>query len=50
MTLAGFLLDQHEPRAIFMIVAGFILLALVTAITRTKPQSTPDGFADTARR
>ena len=48
--LFGFLMDQHEPRAIFMIVAGFILLALVTAITRTKPQSTPDGFADTARR
>ncbi len=48
--LFGFLMDQHEPRAIFMIVAGFILLALVTAITRTKPQSTPHGLADSSSR
>ncbi|MGE0579903.1 MAG: MFS transporter [Reyranella sp.] len=37
--LYGWLMDQHEPRAIFMIVVGFILLALVTAITRAKPQA-----------
>jgi len=36
--LYGWLMDQGEPRAIFMIVVGFIFLALVTAITRTKPQ------------
>ncbi|MSP75081.1 MAG: MFS transporter [Rhodospirillaceae bacterium] len=38
--LFGWLMDRGEPRAIFMIVTGFILLALVTAITRTKPQGT----------
>ena len=38
--LYGWLMDQGEPRAIFMIVTGFILLALVTAITRAKPQGT----------
>ena len=38
--LYGFLMDRHEPRAIFMIVIAFILLALVTAITRAKPQAT----------
>ncbi len=38
--LYGFLMDRHEPRAIFMIVIAFILLALVTAITRAKPQGT----------
>ena len=36
--LFGWLMDRGEPRAIFMIVVGFILLALVTAITRAKPQ------------
>ena len=39
--LFGWLMDRGEPRAIFMIVVGFILLALVTAITRTKPQANP---------
>ena len=39
--LYGFLMDRHEPRAIFMIVVAFILLALVTAITRAKPQGAP---------
>ncbi|MCA0303144.1 MAG: MFS transporter [Proteobacteria bacterium] len=39
--LYGFLMDRHEPRAIFMIVVAFILLALVTAITRAKPQAAP---------
>jgi MFS family permease len=36
--LYGFLLDQGQPRAIFMIVVGFIFLALATAVTRAKPQ------------
>jgi FSR family fosmidomycin resistance protein-like MFS transporter len=38
--LYGFLMDHGEPRAIFMIVTGFIFLALVTALTRRKPEST----------
>jgi len=38
--LYGWLMDRGEPRAIFMIVVGFILLALVTAVTRTKPSGT----------
>ena len=38
--LFGWLMDRGEPRAIFMIVVAFILLALVTAITRAKPQGT----------
>ena len=38
--LFGWLMDRGEPRTIFMIVVGFILLALVTAITRAKPQGT----------
>jgi predicted MFS family arabinose efflux permease len=37
--LFGWLMDRHEPRAIFMIVVGFILLALMTVVTRTKPQA-----------
>ena len=37
--LYGFLMDRGEPRAIFMIVVAFILLGLVTAITRAKPQA-----------
>lgn len=36
--LYGWLMDRGEPRAIFMIVVGFFLLALVTAVTRAKPQ------------
>jgi MFS family permease len=35
----AWLMDHHEPRAIFMIVFAFILLALMTAITRAKPQA-----------
>ncbi len=38
--LFGWLMDRGEPRTIFMIVVGFILLALVTAISRAKPQGT----------
>ncbi|MFO1160771.1 MAG: MFS transporter [Reyranellaceae bacterium] len=37
--LFGWLMDRHEPRAIFMIVVGFILLALVTVVTSAKPQA-----------
>jgi MFS transporter, FSR family, fosmidomycin resistance protein len=37
--LYGFLMDRGEPRAIFMIVVAFILLGLVTVITRAKPQT-----------
>jgi MFS family permease len=37
--LFGWLMDRHEPRAIFLIVVGFILLALLTVVTRTKPQA-----------
>lgn len=36
--LYGWLMDRGEPRAIFMIVVGFFLLALATAITRAKPK------------
>jgi MFS transporter, FSR family, fosmidomycin resistance protein len=35
----AWLMDHNEPRAIFMIVFAFILLGLVTAITRAKPQA-----------
>jgi MFS family permease len=38
--LYGWLMDRGEPRAIFMIVVVFIFLALVTVVTRTKPQAT----------
>ena len=37
--LFGWLMDRGEPRAIFMIVVAFIFLALVTAVTRAKPQA-----------
>jgi len=36
----AWLMDHDEPRAIFMIVFVFILLGLITAITRAKPQAT----------
>ncbi len=35
----AWLMDHQEPRAIFMIVFAFILLGLITAITRAKPQA-----------
>ena len=38
--LYGWLMDRGQPRMIFIIVVAFILLALVTAITRRKPQGT----------
>jgi MFS family permease len=37
--LYGWLMDRGEPRAIFMIVVAFTFLALVTAVTRAKPQA-----------
>jgi len=37
--LYAWLMDRGEPRAIFMIVVAFIFLALVTAVTRAKPQA-----------
>ena len=37
--LYAWLMDRGEPRAIFMIVVAFIFLALVTVITRAKPQA-----------
>ena len=36
--LFGWLMDRGQPRMIFAIVVAFILLALVTAVTRRKPQ------------
>jgi MFS family permease len=36
--LYGWLMDRGEPRMIFAIVVVFILLGMVTAITRRKPQ------------
>ncbi|MBS0518604.1 MAG: MFS transporter [Proteobacteria bacterium] len=37
----GWLMDHGQPRMIYAIVVVFILLALVTAVTRRKPQGTP---------
>jgi MFS transporter, FSR family, fosmidomycin resistance protein len=37
----GWLMDHGQPQTIYTIVIVFILLALVTAITRKKPQGTP---------
>ncbi len=36
----AWLMDHGQPRMIYAIVVAFILLALVTAVTRTKPQGT----------
>ena len=36
--LFGWMMDRGQPRLIFLVVTLFILLALVTAITRRKPQ------------
>ena len=35
----GWLMDRGQPQMIFAIVTGFIILALLTAITRRKPQA-----------
>src|SRR5262245_19653281 len=37
--LFGWLMDRGQPQMIFAIVTGFIILALLTAITRRKPQA-----------
>src|SRR5471032_2071332 len=37
----GWLMDHGQPQTIYTIVIAFILLALVTVITRKKPQGTP---------
>ena len=34
-------MDHGQPRMIYAIVVVFILLALVTAMTRRKPEGTP---------
>jgi len=39
--LYGWLMDRGQPRMIFAIVTVFIVLALLTAMTRAKPQGTP---------
>ena len=38
--LYGWLMDRGQPRMIFAIITVFILLALLTAVTRRKPQGT----------
>jgi FSR family fosmidomycin resistance protein-like MFS transporter len=37
----AWLMDHHQPRLIYVIVVLFILLALVTCMTRRKPEGTP---------
>ena len=37
--LYGWLMDRGQPQMIFAIVTAFILLALLTAVTRRKPQA-----------
>lgn len=37
----GWLMDHGQPRMIYAIVVIFILLALLTAVTRRRPQGTP---------
>ncbi|SKA12115.1 Sugar phosphate permease [Enhydrobacter aerosaccus] len=37
----GWLMDHGQPQMIYAIVVAFIFLALVTAVTRRKPQGTP---------
>ena len=37
----AWLMDHGEPRLIYLIVVVFILLALLTAVTRRKPEGTP---------
>jgi FSR family fosmidomycin resistance protein-like MFS transporter len=37
----GWLMDHGQPQIIYAIIIAFIFLALVTAITRKKPQGTP---------
>jgi len=37
--LYGWLMDRGQPQMIFAIVTAFIILALLTAVTRRKPQA-----------
>jgi len=37
--LYGWLMDRGQPQMIFAIITGFIILALLTAVTRRKPQA-----------
>jgi len=41
----GWMMDHGQPRMIYAVVTLFILLALVTAITRRKPEGSLHGFA-----
>lgn len=41
----AWLMDHDRPQMIYAIVIGFILLALVTAITRRKPEGSLHGLA-----
>jgi FSR family fosmidomycin resistance protein-like MFS transporter len=43
--LYGWLMDRGEPGLIFLFVAGFILLSLLTVITRPQPQPRADREA-----
>ena len=41
----GWLMDNGQPQMIYVIIIAFILLALVTAITRRKPEGSLHGLA-----
>jgi MFS family permease len=41
----GWMMDHGQPRMIYVVVIAFILLALVTAITRRKPEGSLHGLA-----
>ena len=41
----GWLMDHGRPQMIYVVVVAFILLALVTAITRRKPEGSLHGVA-----
>jgi MFS family permease len=43
----GWMMDHGQPRMIYAVVTLFILLALVTAITRRKPEGSFHGLART---
>jgi MFS family permease len=42
----AWLMDHGQPRMIYCIVVLFILLALVTCMTRRKPEGAPHGLAN----
>jgi MFS transporter, FSR family, fosmidomycin resistance protein len=41
----GWMMDNGQPQMIYVVVTLFILLALVTAITRRKPEGSLHGLA-----